>query len=65
MIYLLRMGMKLPPEALGVVRNAGLVLTVFVADATALYRLGGFLGVVLGFSALICVSQTRRLGRGF
>lgn len=43
-------GMKSSPRALGHARKTGHVLATFVVEATALYRLGGFLGILLGVS---------------
>jgi len=42
--------MKSSPRALGHARKTGHVLATFVVEATALYRLGGFLGILLGVS---------------
>lgn len=56
-------GVKFSPSAHGNARNARHILTAFVVEATALYRLGGFLGIVLGVSTSILTYQIRRLGR--
>ena len=56
-------GVKFSPTALCNARNARHVLAAFVMEATALYRLGGFLGTLIGFSTSILTYQIRRLGR--
>jgi hypothetical protein len=56
-------GVKASPSAVGNARNARHLLTAFVVEATALYRLGGVLGILLGVSASILSCQMRRLGR--
>jgi hypothetical protein len=44
-------------------RQARHALATFVVEATALYRLGGFPGILLGVSTSILAFQIRRLGR--
>lgn len=56
-------GVQFSPNALGSARNARHILAAFAAEATTLYRLGGFLGIVLGVSTSILAYQMRRLGR--
>ena len=45
------------------VPKARFVLSSLVADATGLYRLGGFLGLLLGFIASMVAYQIRRFDR--
>ena len=56
-------GVKFSPKALGNVGKARQVLATWVVEATALYRLGGFTGILVGVSASILAYQIRRLGR--
>jgi hypothetical protein len=56
-------GAQFSPSALGNARNARHILAAFVVEATTLYRLGGFLGILLGVSTSILAYQIRRLGR--
>lgn len=56
-------GATFSPRALGNARRARHALAAFVVEATAMYRLGGFLGIVLGVSTSILTYQIRRLGR--
>ena len=56
-------GATISSKALGNVRKAGHVLAWFVVEATALYRLGGLPGILLGVSTSILAFQIRRLGR--
>ena len=57
------MGVRYSQSALGNARNARHFLAAFVVEATTLYRLGGFLGILLGVSTSILAYQIRRLGR--
>ena len=57
-------GMKSSPRALGHARKTGHVLATFVVEATALYRLGGFLGILLArishqFAVKTCRQECR------
>jgi hypothetical protein len=66
MTYVRRMvvaGSKLPHEALEVARNTEHLLAALVLEVTALYRAGGFLGILIGVSTSILASHSRRLGR--
>ncbi|WP_321472324.1 hypothetical protein [uncultured Paludibaculum sp.] len=45
------------------IRQTSHRLSVIAVDAASLYCTGGILGILLGFSASIVLSQLRRLGR--
>ncbi|MGJ5817585.1 hypothetical protein [Paludibaculum fermentans] len=52
-----------PPAARLSVRHGRHLLAVLLIDAAGLYCTGGILAIVLGFTASICFSHVRRLGR--
>ena len=47
----------------GVGRRLNHALGAFVWEATCLYRIGGFMGIVFGVSAAVLSYQIRRMGR--
>ena len=57
------MGVKSSRRALGNARDARHTWAAFVVEVTTLYRLGGFVGILLGISTSVLTYQIRRLGR--
>jgi hypothetical protein len=62
-IQLALAGVKFPSSDLGGGRQLTNALTAFLVEATSMYRLGGFLGILLGVSASVLSCQIRRMGR--
>jgi len=56
-------GARFAPRALDNGRKARHAVAAFVVEATDLYRLGGFLAILLGLSASVITYQFRRRGR--